>query len=137
MQHELQTLVKGIAPWLQCVGTHGVRDDEVAKALDVFDMDDQKRRDAHRDTGRPTGWDRRPPLRTPLARRLCASRPSRGCQGSELDSEVDPVQVIEAEERIVPRRPRPPSAQSSAAPVAGPRVARNTHSRLRMHGFRP
>lgn len=130
---------RGTGLWLQWADTDGVRSDAEGKASDVIAMDNRETATSTGYSGGPTVRGRRPPKRrlaTSPSRGLCEARTGR--QGGEIDFDVDPSQVIDPEQGIVPRRPMPAGGERSIAiPVAGPRKARRANSCLPMAGFRP
>lgn len=128
MDPEPQTLVKGAGLWLQWADTHGLRYDAGGKASDEITMDHCEPRDVYRvlrapDRSGTTSAAHEAAANRAFARALLIGT---GRRGGEIDFDVDPVRVIDPEERIVPRHPMPGAggeSESIATPEEGRRYS--------------
>lgn len=144
MNPEPHRLVTETELWLQWADAHGVRYDDSGKSFDEIARDYYETSDAYRELLAPdpvgtTSETHQTAADTAYARVLLIEA-AIGRRGGDLDIYVDPVQVLDPERRIVPRRstPHPCGWESVATPVAAPEEVLQPHAcPTTTVGFRP
>lgn len=111
MHPRAQRLVTGTERWFQWVNVQAVRYDDAGKSFDEFAQDHYASSDAYRELLATHPSRTTSATHEAFANTACAwallTEDAIGRRGGDLDYYVDPVQVLDPEERIVLRRSTP------------------------------
>lgn len=141
MNSQPRGLITGTELWLRWADAHGVRFDDDGKSFDEVARDYYETSDAYREllapdpSGSPSATHQAT-ARTAYARALLIEAAIER-RGGDVDFYVDPVQVRDADGRIVPRGSTPDGSwEAFTSPAVAP-AEPPPQTAMRIQGIRP